>query len=364
MYIYLIVFFISCVSAYISQKCFEQEKKVSGIFFAVLTIAIPSLLAGLRDTSIGTDVEIYMERYFQYASMSGTFSEYRQICDTDLLYAILNYVISRFTSNFNIFMFIVQFIITSLVYVISYKNRDKSPIWLSLFVYFMVYYNRNLNIIRQSIATAITFYGYKYIKNKEIGKYILCILIATLFHSTAIFAITIYVIHNMIEGKKGNKYKFIILVAIIILIANYGKILTILIYNIGIIPIRYARYIPEGEFSFSITETLIKLVILVFIYFHSKALKQYNSENNFMVYMALLDFVFLQIGAFAGYAQRIAFYFGYYYILLIPQIYRIYKKRDTRILVLFGIIFILLFYWYNMFIVLNYGETYPYKIGI
>lgn len=56
MWIYLIVFLISSFLFYIAAK---REKKWN--MTAIFAILIPSLLAGLRDLSIGTDTIVYYD---------------------------------------------------------------------------------------------------------------------------------------------------------------------------------------------------------------------------------------------------------------------------------------------------------------
>ena len=65
----------------------------------------------------------------------------------------------------------------------------------SLIIYIALFYFDSLSTMRQAASVAITFYAYKYIKNRQLFKYILFCLIAFLYHKSAIIAIPLYFIY-------------------------------------------------------------------------------------------------------------------------------------------------------------------------
>ena len=69
MIIYLVYFAVSAYFAYLAR---ESESRKKAILFSLVSIAIPVLLAGARDFSIGIDVENYrtLTRYWMGAASS------------------------------------------------------------------------------------------------------------------------------------------------------------------------------------------------------------------------------------------------------------------------------------------------------
>ena len=200
MFIYLLVFGLAAFFAYLAQKF--ENKKVLVILFSIIAILIPSVLAGVRDSNIGTDLEVYGKPFFNRAVLSDSFEEYSNICETELGYRIINYIVSRFSDNINIFLFVLEFIIIGIVYLAFYQRRKEIPVWLGLLCYLFLFYSRFLNLLRQGIAVSIIIYSYKYLEKNELKKFLLAILIATMFHTTAIFAITLIFIKIILNLRK------------------------------------------------------------------------------------------------------------------------------------------------------------------
>ncbi len=371
---YIVTFSLTILFTYIAQrmfKCEENEKKqkrnirlILGIFFSILAILIPVLLAGFRDETIGADVTVYVKKVLERTTFGLSFSEFNKLnSSTDFLYNVLNYLVSFITTDLNSFMFIVELIIVSLVFATIYYYRDKSPMWVGMMIFLLMYYNRSLNLIRQSISLAITFYAFKYLREKSTIRYFLTIIIAMLFHNSAIITGIMYFVYHLIKNKKTSKTKiFFLTILICLLLVNYGSILKIFI-NVGILPAKYSRYIPTGEIDFVVSESLMKIVFMLPILYYRKSLCKYNDDNEFIIFMIIIDFILMQAGILSGYAQRISFYFGYYYILLIPQLYKVLSKKRYNV-INFLYTLGLCVYWYYMFVVLSYGKTYPYTSTI
>ena len=58
---YLFVFAISIFSTYLAQLCYNRNNKFLFVLFSAVAILTPALLAGFRDSGIGTDTEIYVD---------------------------------------------------------------------------------------------------------------------------------------------------------------------------------------------------------------------------------------------------------------------------------------------------------------
>lgn len=72
--IYLMCFGTSCLFLKVSDKC--KKNKIVKILIISIALLIPCILAGLRHHSIGTDVEVYVQRLFQCAKNAQNFMEY------------------------------------------------------------------------------------------------------------------------------------------------------------------------------------------------------------------------------------------------------------------------------------------------
>lgn len=88
-------------------------------------------------------------------------------------------------------LFII-FGIPTYILIFSTFKKYSSRYALSVLMFLSLDYFGTLSTIRQALAVAITFYAFRYVKEKKILKYSLFIALASLFHTSAIIAIIIY----------------------------------------------------------------------------------------------------------------------------------------------------------------------------
>ena len=366
MIIYIITFAITILLTYIVQK--NEKKSIYKNIFIILIVFIPSFIGGMRDFTIGTDVLIYGKDFFEQAVHSSSFTYYQSVVQTDIGYAILNFIISRFTSNVNIFFLILQLIINGLMFATIYDNKKKVPMWFSMLIYLTVYYCRTYNYIRQSIALAIVLYSTKYIEQDKLKKYILCILVAELFHPTAIFAISLYLLKYIANSKHRTLYEGIILLAVIGVTLNISNVLKVL-YQMGIVPERYYAYTyrfvnTTGGYSF--IDVIYRVIWIIIYMIFGKKLRREESINNCYGMCLWLDLIFFFCRTKLVYADRISLYFGYTTILFIPKmIEKVSNNRKGNANIIYFIsCIIFIVYWYMKFIVYGSSEVYPYTSSI
>lgn len=363
MLIYIVVFCLSSFFAYLASKF--ENKKILTVIFSIIAILIPSYLAGVRDLNIGTDVAVYGKPFFNRAVESSSFDRYSKICKTDLGYRIVNYVVSRFTNNINIFLFVIEFLIIGIVYVAFYQRRKEFPIWLCMLCYFFLFYNRFLNLLRQGLAVSIVIYSYKYLEKDDLKKYFIGVIIASFFHPTAIFAATLYLIKLLLKSKSKNVLIPIISMVMLALILGYGKILSFLINNLGIVSDRYIIYLPSRAFIFNFVETILLSSFVILALLFSKKMNKINSNNTLYLLIGFFGIILTQLSGVADYADRIAFYYTGIFPIMLSTVPRyVGKNKIDKNVLTYIIIFLFFLFWYWKFIKMGSCETYPYTSNI
>ena len=208
MIIYIISFFISCILLQIASKM----KKNNILYYIIngIAILIPCILAGLRNTTIGTDVEVYVRQLFDSAKISDNYFEYQHcswwwiyrvkaVSDFEEAFTLVIFVVQKLTNNIQIVLFIIQLLIIFPIYC-GLKKVDciKNKKYLSMFVYYFSFFNIGLNTMRQYIAISIIFYGTSSLMydKKYLGtiKFFISLAIAYYFHNSSVFCILIYLI--------------------------------------------------------------------------------------------------------------------------------------------------------------------------
>lgn len=357
--IYFVVFFISYFFAVTAKKSFEKNNKKLGIFNSAMAILIPSLLAGFRMKGVGTDTLYYFDAAFMYARRATSFTQLLKISNIEPLYNLVNYIVSRFTDNINYVYFFLQLITMIFIYLACFDNKEKVSFPESYLVFMLLFFNRSLNMCRQTIAIVIILYAMKYVKEKNIFKYIIFIFIASGFHNTALLFLSIYIIAVLIEKKDSFIYKLFIILLFLLIFALYKPLIIFIVNTFNFISNRYLYYVMAKK-NIILIELIFKIILLgTILLFYDKLIK-YNEDNKLFLFLMIIDFILYLLGFYAGYAQRISYYLGYLIILIIPQFKSLFQKQYQN-LILILIIGILSIYSFVYYDIKQYDETVPYK---
>ena len=360
MLIYFITFILAFIFSFLSQK-YDKNNKFIMLLLSIIAITIPSILAALRMSSVGSDTSTYSNLIFKRIINCNNINDIKTNIvnglNIEFLYGLLIFIISRFTTNIHIFYFVVEFIILSFIYKTSYDNKNINKNYSIIYLLFLLlFYNKSLNIMRQAIAISIFVYSVKYVYKRNLLKYLFLILIATGFHTTAIVAIFVYPIINIIEGKYKSLKKIFLLLLFVLLILNLKNVINIFIINLGILNKKYLDYFNnESGKIISLDYISMFVILLYYIIFE----KNKNIINN-NIYIFTIGILLYSLGFYANWLWRI----GYYYYYLLPIIISgfktkyIDKKKSIPIISIFIIIcFIYSYLYYGYF---NLDKTVPY----
>ena len=216
--IYLFAFIISIAFLATGEKVYKRNRILGKIIICV-GLLIPIILAGVRDTSVGVDVEYYVTKFFDRAhnmSYYGNPFTYASMNNIDILYAILNWCVAYFAKDVHVLMFVIEAIIILFVYMGFWNLKDGRNAWLLMAYYYLLCYNNSLSTIRQSMGIAFILYGISLIFffNYSLKGYIysiLFILIATGFQTGSFIGIVI--VFFIFAIKKGyNLWKIDLIV--------------------------------------------------------------------------------------------------------------------------------------------------------
>ncbi|WMM24322.1 EpsG family protein [Tissierella sp. MB52-C2] len=243
--------------------------------------------------------------------------------------------------NFNIpqIYFIINSII-SICLIMSTIKRYSKDYWISffLFVTFPLFFLNSLSVIRNYTAIAITFYGFKYIENKKLIRYILMVIIASLFHKSAIIALPFYFFKNI--NFKKSAYFLILMLAPL-----FSNILNQLILKF--VP-KYAVYTDLAS-SQAGTKAIILLVFIgiVSIIFKNQITSKSNASNMYFNSYFIGLCVYLTFYKQGTMGHRLSLYGTIYSLILLPDIINLFKYKQIRIILkfLFYLLCIFMFFY-------------------
>ena len=369
MYIYLCVFAISILLCYFCEKiAFPaiEQKTLSKLWFVILLILIallPSILGGVRDYSIGTDIRVYGNTWFYLArSSSNLFSLLGTASASSIgaLYAIFNFVVSRFTNNPHWFYFWYCFVENIIVLIALRENRKLISITSGWATYLLLFYNLNFNMLRQGMALVILLLGFKYVREEKFLRFLLVVLFAYLFHSTAIIALIVYIVY-LITAHKYNTNNWIQMILIYIcstvFILSFESISQFLL-NAGLLSTRYAIYLNSDNVATGRSYIFYLFIFIVCI------LSVKSEKDTIFNFFEIITFICIAFSILVkiSYLFRVINYFSIYLCFGIPYVF----EKKSRI-VLNGINFrplimyiFLIGYWLIIYVFLGYQSTVPF----
>lgn len=355
---YLLCFISTLLFAYLSEKCFKQEKKRKGIFFLLIALFIPCFIAGARALTVGRDVQSYFLVLFNGFIRGESFFTVTARANVEFGYSLLIYISSIF-KNISVSLFITQLFICFPIYLLAYKKRQTYSITFIIFIFLITLYSLSFNLLRQAIAISFIIYGISLYEEKN-KKWIIYFLLAVSFHYSAIICLLMVLSMNIIKNcKKDRMFYLFLILAFVTAITIFFKPLLILIPN------KYSVYIGSKYdiSNFSIISVIKKLfwILLCLLYLNRYKMKQDENYSSALSYTTffLIDFILYFMSLQLSSAGRLGYYFLYPgYFLFIPKFKEIFKEKYIINII---IIISLIFFWYNMTVVNSeVNATYPY----
>lgn len=375
MIVYIICFISSIICAYIAEINFKKNKRRSGITFSIFAILIPSIVAGIRASSVGYDVSVYVDSSFELASSMNSLSTFIEWSYLEVGYSTLVYIISRITNDVHWLYFISEIIIISFVYLTLYKQRKNIPLYLGYATFLCLFYNGTLNLCRQSIAIAIFLYSFYTMKEKKYIRTAILFALALSFHNSAIVALPVYFVILFAQFHISSQIKFLVyFITSIILIAcmlNYESVINFLANDLGILSSKYTEYLGNSRFinqelDINIFELIFKFIWLLVGILLIKIEKKEKDITQIYIYCQIIDIIMLIASAKINNIYRIGYYYGLSAMLyLIPNFKKILKKDKTNqrlgSIIIIGLLFA---YWFYKYMFLNTFTTNIYESDI
>lgn len=294
------------------------------------------MLYYFRDYSIGKDTYAYVE-YFEvlkYIDYSEIYY-YSQLFKVEFFFFLFSKFLLEVFQDIHVVFYIYAVITyTILLYAFRKSKLNFLLLLFSIFTFFPIYYY-GFNILRQSISLSFIILSIMYLVRGENKKFVLWVILAGLFHSSAIICLFFYFIFFFREYL----YKNIILFYSVFYTIGY-----VFFSFIGSYLDKYTVYI-EGDDAkpFGWLILLFFAFNFFFAYFldRSKNLGLYREELKFyniilglfLVYNLLLN----TIGFSNQGLNRLGFYLMWPIIFIIPILVYTQFKGNDKVLVNLGV---------------------------
>lgn len=318
----------------ISVRSTYNHSKIALQLF-VLSIAILIFVAGFR-YYVGTDFGGYYNGYQRYAN---EFMD-KLIEFDEPGFAFISWITVLIGGNGATTIFLSSLITITLFSITIYKYSDNLLFAILLYI-FLGCWHGGFNGIRQYLAAAIVFFGFKYLIKRELLKYLICIFIAFLFHASASVMILAY----FIAHRKVNFSNIMILVvASIVALYSFDKLLEI------------AGFILDNEYQLSndyITNSVnilrvlaaVAPSVLFLIMYYGKNLTDYQ---NLCINLLIMNAVIWVSTSNSTYLARAGIYTAPFLIIAIPELLKGLTRKNRITITLIIILAYVYFWWYEV----------------
>ncbi len=332
----LITIVFSCLAitqqSSISQSNTLTRRTFNTKLFLGLTATCLIVVAGLR-YRVGTDFGFYYNALENYPPKLW---EYIRKVD-EPGFPIIASIINLFTNDGAVFIFVTATITIGMILYVTYKYTD-TYVFSSLLFIFTGIWSGSFNGVRQFFAAAIICLGHRFILNKKPWKYLLCVLLAFLFHASAIVMIIPYFISR---NKISVKNILILTIGSIVLLNNYELIFSF----IGALKDEAIDttldYMANQVNILRVVVCIVPAAFCLFLYFKSPKDKEQTFYLNILILYGLLSV----IGMNSPYLSRV----NIYLLVLLPLAMGklvVFEDKKLEILAKWVIILLFFLFWY------------------
>lgn len=364
---YIVMFTTSVSMLSLAEKYRKMDNKNAFRSFLIIGLLIPCILAGVRDFSVGTDVLLYGNYWFETAVKSESirsYIDYAVRSDLGVGYAVFNWIISRVTNNLHMYYFLFELFQIIILYSAIWVYKDKLSVPFAFLTYYFLLYNESLNILRQIIAILLVLYSYKYVKERRKIRFILCFIIAFSFHSSAIVGILLYPLDWAMKSNWKKIYTGGIIIASLIGIITYQKIFKLLT-SLGILSVdRYIKYFESDLVGGRVIRFILWGGIMIMLIWRYRKCFEYIEEGRTLVLYAVISFIMTFMLFFSSaWVIRIAYYFDIFLLLQFPLLAKVmpFRLKESKYGNYIILTTYLLAYWIFNIVIRNNAGTYPFK---
>lgn len=333
LFIFILVLFINSLAI---KYNYNRDR---ALFFSLVILAV---FVGLSDMLGGYDRYIYASLFDDIADITRVGGNYKDasiftLYSSEIGYIGSNILISFITSNRYVFILLYTFIIYYLFYLSLKEYCVNYTFGMILFMSLMFFFT--FTYLRQMVGVGFAWFAIRYVYKKELYKFIICVLVATSFHNSAIILFPLY----FLPIKRFSQRSIIIIMSLCLALGLSGgpSALFSLYGDVTDMQYRTDSY-AEQEIGFRYEYIIEALVFLYFI------LKNYSliptTKKNIVLLNTSLGFcAILLLFVLSLNGGRL----GWYYLIgIISTLSLIAKnvKRDSSTNRVIFIICLLLFF--------------------
>ena len=287
------------------------------------------LVIAIRGYHMGADTSVYL-KFFDYVknvSLDQALWINQTGADFEVGYVVFEKVVSLFTKNHNVYQ--VIYTAVYFVFVVTFANQLEKENFLFLYFFATLgLYTFMFTGVRQCLAMCVCIFSYRFIKNRKLIPFIICMVIAFFFHKSAILFCVTYFMYK----RKLSLFNIVF----------YGVFSVFSYLNIDVIQEWFNEYF---EYEYEIESTgngFVYLAVVTLITIFSivvfKIYKETTPENQGITNISIIAMIFWVLRIVTRVAERPSYYFLFFTMAMLSVAIPSIKKTDFRQIARYGII--------------------------
>lgn len=335
--LYVSVFWFS---AFISG----QKMKSRMLQIAIMSF-LPFLIAGFR-YNVGWDYNSYSWGFDLFDANTSFWTIFKAYQFGDSLGLNIVLKITKMLDSKFLYFAVTSALcfVPAFSYLLREWNDEKHIVPLAVFFTGFTLFFTGLSAIKQGIAISFCLCALTYVFTRKPLKFLLFIVVAFLFHSSALIFLPVYFIGEQGGRIRGLK-KFCVIAAAFLFVVFLSELLAIF---------GGERFQEYGTAIVQTNNYLFFLMLFWLIVFllYRKKLVLLDTRNELLIMLYAIAVVFMLLGFRSAFTKRIAYYFDVVQIVLFPQLTLLFSRRSRKLVIVFIGMYIVL-----VFMMLNSGTA-------
>lgn len=295
------------------------------MFYVILWGIILISVCGLRRVDIGRDTAMYQLIYRQIQSSEIWNARTLMYSSHEYGFYFLMYLVSRLF-DYQVFLYLGAIISIAPVMYVIYKYSDNKPMSLVLYMCFS-FYTFCFSGQRQAMALGVLMIAYCFLREKKLKYYILFVILAVLFHTSAILFLPIYWIDKIQYNKKTVSIFLLLMVGSYLLRNQLWSVATL-----------FARQQYTANDAGGLLMYLFMILTVVLGLIYRKYFTGKRNENKVYLYLQVLAACLWPIASVNSALSRMYMYYQVFLILYVPALLKSIGNRHQfeRLIVKYG----------------------------
>lgn len=298
------------------------------------------LMSAFRSVDFGFDTIRYVNTYIlqSYESLATFWFKFTANRGKDPFFYLFGRVLSALGANYRVWLAIMAafFLLAVSRLILKYS---KEPFMSFLLFVTLGYFFFSLTGIRQALAMAVTMFAYKYLNERKLAPFIILVLIASLFHSSALVFLFAYPVMSL--KKIGWKQVLAIILALFsayFLSAQFKMLIALLGWSDSV------SLASESNATLTISGFLIQLAIFLFCMYFRKTLLAEDKKASVLYNLLFMGVAAQAFAVVVAESFRVSLYFSIYSIILLPNAVLSEENNQTKVLAYTGTLGVVLIY--------------------